>query len=144
MGTLELVRTVAADQDRTFAVLGDLAAYGDYQPLTRIRATPGPIGVGWSFVGLTGVGPLSIVDRMVVTDWDPGQRFEIVKLGPVLDGGARVHLMPEGDSTRVVWQEEVVPRPGWLGARLRPGVDAVMRWFLGAALDRMTERIEAR
>lgn len=144
MGTFELTRTLPAGADRTFEVLGDLAAYGQFQPLTRIRATPGPVGPGWSFVAYTGVGPLSVVDRMVVTEWEPGVHFAIVKVGPVLDGGAEVHLTPEGSGTRVVWREEIVPRPGWLGRRVGPVVDPVMRWFMGRSLDRMTAQLGER
>lgn len=144
MGILELTRTMPADPARTFEVLGDLASYAQYQPLTRIRATPGPIGVGWSFVGYTGLGPLSVVDRMVVTAWEPDTHFAIVKIGPVLDGWAEVHLTPEGAQTRVVWREEIVPRPGWLGVRTGRLVDPVMRWFLGHSLDLMAQRVGER
>ena len=141
MGIFEIARTLPADPERTFAVLGDLPAYGQFQPVTRIRATPGPVGVGWSFVAHTGVGPLSVVDRMVVTAWEPGRHFAIVKLGPVLDGGAEVHLSPEGDETRVVWREEIVLRPGWLGRRIAPVADPAMRWFMGHSLDKMADRV---
>jgi hypothetical protein len=133
-----------ADPERTWEVLGDLPAYGQYQPLTRIRATPGPIGPGWSFVGYTGLGPLSVVDRMVVTEWEPFRHFAIVKVGPVLDGGAEVHLTPEGDSTRVVWREEIVPRPGWLGRRIGRLSDPAMRWFMGRSLDQMAQQVGDR
>ncbi len=141
MGSLELVRTLPGDPDQVFAVLGDFAAYGQFQPLTTIRATPGPVGPGWSFVARTGVGPLSVTDRMVVTEWEPGAHFTIVKLGPVLDGGASVHLSAEGPDTRVVWREEIVPRPGWLGRHTSLLVDPTMRWFLGRSLDRMATRV---
>ena len=144
MGTFEIARTLPGDPEETFAVLGDLAAYGDFQPLTRIKATPGPIGPGWSFVARTGVGPLSIVDRMVVTAWQPGQHFAITKIGPVLDGGAAVHLTPEADGTRVIWCEEIIPRPGWIGRRTAPLIDPAMRWFLGRSLDQMAARVGER
>lgn len=144
MGTFEIARTLPGDPEETFAVLGDLAAYGDFQPLTRIRATPGPIGPGWSFVAHTGIGPLSIVDRMVVTAWQPGEHFAIIKTGPVLDGGAEVHLTPEADGTRVIWREEIIPRPGWIGRRTAPLTDPAMRWFLGRSLDQMAARVGKR
>lgn len=144
MGTIEITRTLPADPEATFRVLGDLSAYGQFQPLTRIRASPGPIGPGWSFVARTGVGPLSITDRMVVTQWDPGEHFTIVKIGPVLDGSAEVHLSPDGDGTRVDWREEIVPRPGWIGRRTGLLTDPAMRWFLGRSLDRMAARVGER
>lgn len=144
MGTFEIARTLPADPEATFAVLGDLSAYGQFQPLTSIRASPGPITPGWSFVARTGVGPLAVVDRMVVTEWVPGEHFVIVKIGPVLDGGAEVHLTPEGAGTRVVWREEIVPRPGWIGRRTGPLTDPVMRWFMGRSLDQMAARVAER
>lgn len=141
MGTFEIVRTLPGDATASFAVLGDLAAYGEFQPLTRIAASPGPIGRGWSFVAYTGVGPLAITDRMVVTEWEPGEGFAITKIGPVLDGWARVHLSPDGDGTRVVWREQIIPRPGWLGRRTGRLIDPAMRWFTGRALDLMAARV---
>lgn len=141
MGVFEIARTLPGDPARTFVVLGDLAAYGEFQPLTRIAAAPGPIGTGWSFVARTGVGPLAVVDRMVVTDWRPGEGFAIRKLGPVLDGWARVELTAEGAGTRVVWREEIVPRPGWLGRRAARLTDPGMRWFTARSLDQMAARV---
>lgn len=141
MGTFEIARTLPGDPARAFAVLGDLAAYGEFQPLTSITATPGPIGTGWSFVARTGLGPLAVVDRMVVTDWRPGEGFAIRKIGPVLDGWAQVHLTPEGEGTRVVWREEIVPRPGWLGRRVGRLTDPGMRWFTARSLDQMAARV---
>lgn len=144
MGTFEIVRSLPAPPERVFEVLGDLPAYGQFQPLTRIRATPGPIRPGWSFVAYTGIGPASVADRMVVTAWEPGAHFTVVKIGPVLDGWATVHLTPEGGGTRLVWREEIVPRPGWLGRRVGPVTDPVMRWFTGRSLDRMAAQVGAR
>lgn len=141
---VEIVRTLPAAPAEVFAVLGDLRDYGRYQPLTRIRATPGPVGPGWSFTAYTGLGPLALPDRMVVTRWEPDRHFTVVKLGPLLDGGAEVHLTPEEDGTRVVWHEEITPRPGWAGRRAAPATGAFGRWFIGRTLDAMATRIGAR
>lgn len=144
MASVEIVRTLPGAPAEVFAVLGNFRDYGRYQPLTRIRATPGPVGPGWSFIAHTGPGPLAVPDRMVVTEWEPDRSFTIVKLGPLLDGGARVHLTPEGDGTRVVWDEEITPRPGWAGRRVTPLTDVFGRWFIGRTLDAMATRIGAR
>lgn len=144
MGTFEIARTLPADPDTVFAVLGDLSRYDRYQPLTRIRSAPGPVRPGWSFVAHTGLGPLAVPDRMVVTEWVPGRHFTVVKLGPLLDGGASVHLTPEDGGTRVVWTEEITPRPGWLGRRVAFLTDPFGRWFMGRSLDAMAAEIGAR
>src|SRR5690606_3357027 len=93
--------------------------------------------------GLSGVGPLVLVDNMEVTAWDPPHRFAVAKLGPVLAGGGRVVLEPSGAGTRLVWQEEIVLRPSALGRRLGRLTDPVTRWLFTRALDAMTARVTA-
>jgi uncharacterized protein YndB with AHSA1/START domain len=143
MGTVELERTLPASPAEVFAVVGDLCSYGDFVPLTRVEHDAGPPGVGWRFTGLSGVGPLPLVDRMEVTEWDPPHRFAVVKLGPVLAGGARVTLEPVGEGTRLLWQEEIVLRPTVLGRRLGGLTDPVTRWLFARTLDAMTARVTA-
>ena len=89
----------------------------------------------------TGVGPAAIPDRMRVTHWDPPRGFAITKLGPLLDGWAQIELHPEGAGTRLVWREEIVPRPARLGRRLSPLSDRINRLFFGRALDQMVRRV---
>lgn len=143
MGTFEIVRTVPATPERVFAVVGDLPAYGEFVPMTVIEHDPGPVGPGWEYTGRTGPRPLRVVDRMRVTDWDPPRGFRAVKLGPVLDGWAEVHLSPEGSGTRLVWRERIVLRPPWLGRRLSRLSDPVNTWLFARALDRMTAKVAA-
>lgn len=142
MGTFEVVRTVRADLARTFAVVSDLRAHGDYIPFTTIEHDPGPIAVGWRFAGRTGVGRLALLDRMEVTRWEPGESFRIDKRGPVLDGWADVHFSVDGDDTRVVWRERIVLRPRVLGAALGPVLDPANRVFFGRALSAMAARAQ--
>jgi Polyketide cyclase / dehydrase and lipid transport len=141
MGRVDLVRTMAGPPERAFSVVGDLPAYGRFLPLTRVEHDPGLVGVGWRFTGRSGIGPLVLVDRMRVTEWDPPYGFAVEKLGPVLTGGARATLWPDGSGTRVVWQEEITVRPTVLGRHLRRLTDPVTRWLFGRALDRMAARV---
>jgi carbon monoxide dehydrogenase subunit G len=143
MGTVELVRTLPATPEEVFAVVADLPAHGDFVPFTRVEHDPGPVRVGWRFTGLSGVGPLALVDRMQVTAWDPPHGFAVAKLGPVLAGGARATLVPDGAGTRLVWQEEIVLRPTALGRRLGRLTDPVTRWLFTRTLDAMTARVTA-
>lgn len=141
MGTFELVRVVPAPPAATFAVVGDLTAYGAFIPMTRITADPAPVGPGWRFTARTGPGPLAVVDRMQVTRWDPPHGFAVTKLGPVLDGWAEVSLSAAGAGTRLLWREEITVRPAALGRRLSAVADPVNRWMFGRALDRMVARV---
>lgn len=140
MGTIEIARTVPAPPEQVFAAVSDLRGYGRDIPLTAIEADPGPIGVGWTFVGRSGVGALRLPDRMRVTEWDPPRSFAVVKLGPVLEGWAQVHLTPEADGTRVIWREHITPRPVSLLRHLDPVTDRFNRWMFGRAVDRMVRR----
>ncbi|MCE0486292.1 SRPBCC family protein [Ornithinimicrobium sediminis] len=142
MGTFEVVRTARAHRSRVFAVVSDFGSHGEFIPLTRMETDAGSPGPGWRFVGRSGLGPLALVDRMEVTVWEPDRHFRVDKRGPALDGWAEVHLSEDGPFTRLVWREEIVPRPAVLGSRLGPLLDPVNRWMFGRALDRMVRRAE--
>lgn len=142
MGVFEIARTVRADRARVFDVVSDFRRHGDYIPLTTMVTDDGPAGAGWRFTGRSGIGPLVLVDRMEITAWEPDRFFRIDKRGPVLDGWAEARLSDDGPHTRLVWTEEIVPRPAALGRRLAPVLDPANRWMFSRALDRMARRAE--
>lgn len=141
MSPIQIVRVVPARPEQVFAVVGDLASYGAFMPLTTVRADSAPIGPGWTFRASTGWGVLAVPDRMQVTRWAPPNGFGVVKLGPVLDGWAEVEITAEGEGSVLVWREEVTPRPARLGALLAPVSDRFSRAFFGRAVDAMIARI---
>jgi len=91
----------------------DWDRHADWIPATRVRVDPGdPQAVGATFTAWTGVGPLSLEDRMRVTalDWDTDARrgrCEVAKLGPVLRGRAGFGVQTDGAGARLVWFEDV-------------------------------------
>ena len=70
-------------------------------------------GVGTAFACDTKVGPLRLTDRMVVTEWAPGERIGIRHEGAVT-GTGRFTLSPAGAATTFAWEEELT-FPWWLG-----------------------------
>lgn len=150
MGTFELTRTMPGDVEHVFAAVGNLPAYGEYLPMTRIEHDRAPIGPGWSFTGYSGVGPLALIDRMQVTAWQPPMHFAIRKRGPILLGWAEIDLEPaprddgEPDDaapwTIVRWRENIVVRPVRLGRAISPVTDRFNTWLFGRALDAMARR----
>ncbi|MGB5951003.1 MAG: SRPBCC family protein [Ornithinimicrobium sp.] len=140
MGTFDLARRVNASPRHTFEVFSDFANHGDFIPLTTMITDSHPMGVGWRFTGRTGLGPLALVDKMVITVWDPPHEFRIEKLGPMVDGWAHVHFSAEGTDTRVVWRERIVARPAPVGRGLAPVLDPLNRRMFGRALDKMADR----
>ena len=130
MGTFTIERTVAAPPSRVWDVVTDWAGYARWMPLTTMRLDPGPTRVGWSFAGLTGVGPLRFSDAMRITRWDPpadagSGAFRLVKVGRLLAGWAEVSVTPlaDGEQTLLLWRENIVIRPTFLGRLLGPLTD---------------------
>jgi hypothetical protein len=71
-------------------------------------------GVGAVFDCVTRVGPLTLVDRMEITEWEPGRRMGVRHAG-VVAGEGRFTLGPAGSGrTRFTWDEELA-FPWWLG-----------------------------
>ena len=70
-------------------------------------------GVGTSFDCATRVGPLRLVDRMVVTEWRDHEAIGIRHEGAVT-GTGRFTLSAAGDTTLFTWEESLA-FPWWLG-----------------------------
>lgn len=100
----------------------DWPSHADWIPATRVEIDEGdPQAVGGEFTGYTGYGPLTLVDRMQVSqiEWDDtiGRgTCEVKKLGPVLDGRAGFTVASTGDGSQVEWFEQVDVKylPGFL------------------------------
>lgn len=94
-------------------------------------------GIGTEFECLTRIGPLRTVDRMVVTEWEPGRAMGIEHRG-LFRGSGRFTLEPAGPgggATRFTWTERI-EFPWWLGGPLgaalaRPVLRSVWRGNLG-------------
>jgi len=144
MGTFVIERVVAVPTRQLWDIVTDYAGYERWIPLTVMRLDPGPIRVGWSFAGLTGVGRLRFSDLMRVTEWAPPSgagpgSFRLVKVGRLLAGWAEVSVLPiaGGEQTRLLWRESIVIRPILLGRFLAPLADRFNRALFGTVIDAM-------
>ena len=54
----------------------------------------------------TRVGPLTTEDWIIVTDWVEGREIGVVHVG-LVTGAGTISMAPEGDGTRVQWDEEL-------------------------------------
>jgi carbon monoxide dehydrogenase subunit G len=146
MGTFEITRSVHADPATVWRVVTDWAAYADWMPLTRMRLEPGQTRVGFTFAGVSGLGPISFTDAMVVTQWDPpvegSGEFRVRKTGRVLAGWAAVSVAPDGPGTRLRWLEDITLRPVRVGRVLAPVLDPLNRAMFGRAVGAMVSRAE--
>ena len=152
MGVLTLERTTRATPEQVWQVVTDWSGYARWMPLTTMRLAPGPTRVGWTFAGLSGLGPLRFADVMVITSWEPPRqgraRFRLRKIGRLLDGWADVSVepsssLPGGTGAVLHWTEELLLRPPAVGRRLDRLADPVNRWMFGRAVDSMVAEAEA-
>lgn len=93
--------------------LVDWKSHENWIPMTRVEVGDGaPTDIGHEFTAWTGIGPLSLEDRMRVTkcEWDvttSSGECEVAKLGPVLDGTAGFDVAPDGAGSTIDWHEDV-------------------------------------
>lgn len=108
-----VTHTFDAPPAEVWAAMVDWERHADWIPATRMQVDPGdPNEVGATFTGFTGYGPLTLEDRMRVTqiDWDEAAgkgTCEVEKLGPVLKGRAGFTVVADGEGSRLDWFEDV-------------------------------------
>lgn len=114
MSSFTVRREVGAPAPAVWATLVHWPNHGRWVPLTRVRVTsPAAQGVGATFVGRTGVGPVGFDDPMQVTAWRPPTDTEpglceITKTGRVVLGDAWFTVTPTGPGRcEVTWSETV-------------------------------------
>jgi len=103
-------------------------------------------GVGTTFDCATKVGPVRLVDRMEITEWEPGAVMGVRHVG-VVTGTGRFTLRPAPGGTTFTWEEQLT-FPWWLGGRWGGALGAVVlrRIWKGnlARLRRLVEGSPAR
>jgi hypothetical protein len=107
---------IDADVDEVWAQLADIGGHVswmvDAKAITFV--TPRHQGRGTTFDCETVIGPIRLLDRMEVTEWDEGRALAIRHLRPVR-GTGYIGLEPAGrGATRVTWAEDL-RLPWWLG-----------------------------
>lgn len=155
MAPLHLTRHTTAGPVAVWAVVAGFDGYGDWMPMTRMTTDDGAPRVGWGFAGISGIGPISFSDSMLVTRWEPPAAaaptapavFRIVKTGRLLGGWAEITITPDPHvctpgvlGSRLDWIEEVVVRPLPFKRLFAPLLDRASAWLYGRAIDAMLAR----
>ena len=111
---------IDAPTDRVWEIVEPVERHVDWMAdAVAIRFTGEQTrGVGTTFECDTKVGPITLVDKMEITDWEPGERMGVRHSG-VVTGSGHFTLEPIdlGRRTRFTWTEELV-FPWWLGGPL--------------------------
>jgi hypothetical protein len=129
--------------DRAWQALTDWAEQGSWMPLTEVDVVSGDGGLGTMLRARTGLGPISVVDDMVIDVWEPPHRAEVRHLGNVVTGRGVFLAEPlPGGRSRVTWIEEPSPE-GWV-AKMAAVTDPATRGALRVALARLAQTLRAR
>ena len=103
-------------------------------------------GVGTEFLCDTKVGPITLVDRMEITEWEPERRMGVRHTG-IVTGSGVFELTPLDldRRTRFTWTEEL-RFPWYLGGRLGEAIGGplVMKPIWRRNLRRLKSVVEGR
>ena len=97
-------------------MVGDISSHADWmEDAVAIRFTSRRrSGVGTTFDCDTKVGPISLVDRMEITEWRAGRAMGVRHSGVVTGSGRFTLRRARGGRTRFTWDEQLA-FPWWLG-----------------------------
>ena len=136
MAELVLSVDVDAPAGAVWAAVTDWSRQGEWVLATRVRPTyAGGQGVGARLEARTGLGPLSILDSMTITAWEPPYRCVVRHTGRVVRGAGAFEVaeLSPGRS-RFTWSEWLDLPLGRLGRAgfelVRPLVAASLRLSL--------------
>ena len=120
MSRLEVTVEIAASPSEVWATIEPVESHVEWMhDAVAIRfETDQRRDVGATFVCDTKIGPITLVDRMEVTEWVPDWVMGVRHAG-VVTGTGRFTLTPIdlGRRTRFTWAESLT-FPWWLGGRL--------------------------
>lgn len=146
MGRIQVAIEIDAPPDRVWQVVEPVERHVDWMAdAVAIRFVGDRTrGVGTEFLCDTQIGPITLVDRMEITAWEPGVRMGVRHAG-VVTGSGVFELTPIdlGRRTRFTWTEEL-RFPWYLGGRAGEAVGGplVMRQIWKRNLRRLRQLVE--
>jgi uncharacterized protein YndB with AHSA1/START domain len=130
VGRISVSNEIDAPPARVWRVIEPIEHHVDWMLDARSVTFDGEQrrGVGTRFVCETRIGPITLHDRMEITDWEPEQRMGVRHAG-VVTGSGVFELSPIDldRRTRFTWTEEL-RFPWYLGGRLGERLGG--RWVL--------------
>jgi len=116
---IKVSTVIDAAPRQVWAAVEDIGTHTRWmEDAVDIRFTSGRrSGVGTTFDCDTRVGPISLTDRMEVTEWSPRRAMGIRHVGLVTGTGRFTLRRTVAGRTRFTWQEDL-SFPWWLGGRV--------------------------
>jgi Polyketide cyclase / dehydrase and lipid transport len=143
MAELRVTVDVAAPVDQVWAAVTDWHRQGEWMLGTTVTVTDGDgESVGARLRAVTGKGPLSFADPMVITEWDPPRRCVVQHLGRVVRGGGVFEVRARPGGAELIWTELLDLPLGPLGRLGWPLVRPAFRWGVTHSLNRFARWAE--
>ena len=146
MARIRVSTVIDATPATVWAAIDDIATHVHWMEdavAIRFRSTERR-GVGTVFECDTKVGPLTLLDVMEITDWQPRRRMGVRHVGLVTGSGAFTLRPAKGGRTRFTWRERLV-FPWWLGGPVGAAVGSeVLRLIWRRNLRNLKGRVETR
>jgi|SRR5947209_4758146 len=142
--SIRVSTVTAAPIGEVWRHVSDISSHARWmQDAEEIRFTsPETHGMGVTFDCDTRVGPFSLTDRMVVTEWEEQRALGIRHRGAVVGSGRFTLEETEPGRTRFTW-EETLRFPWWLGGAIgRVAATPILRHIWRGNLDRLRRQIE--
>ena len=146
MGRISVSNEIDASPARVWQVIEPIEHHVDWMLDAKSIRFDGEQrrGVGTQFVCETRIGPITLHDRMEITDWEPERRMGVRHAG-VVTGSGVFELSPIDldRRTRFTWTEEL-RFPWYLGGRLgeRFGGRWVLAWIWRRNLKALARLVE--
>lgn len=145
MAEISVSVDVQASPQRVWDALVDWDRQGEWMLLTRVRGTTqNGQGVGGGIEGWTGIGPLGVLDTMVIRTWEPPRRCIVRHTGRIVRGSGAFEVEDLGDGrSRFRWAEYLDLPLGVLGRLGWPLVKPGMAWGVRYSLRKFAALVEA-
>ena len=146
MGRIRVSTEIDAAPSRVWRVVEPIERHVDWMTAARSITFEGEQhrGTGTRFVCETKIGPITLHDRMEITDWVPERRMGVRHSGVVTGTGEfELTAIDLDRRTRFTWTEEL-HFPWYLGGRLgeRLGGQAVLAWIWRRNLRTLAQLVE--
>jgi hypothetical protein len=146
VGRIRVSTEIDASPSRVWRVVEPIERHVDWMTDARSITFEGEQhrGTGTRFVCETKVGPITLHDRMEITDWVPERRMGVRHSGVVTGTGEfELTAIDLDRRTRFTWTEEL-HFPWYLGGRLgeRLGGQSVLTWIWRRNLRTLARLVE--
>lgn len=143
--TLTFAVTINATAHQIFEYLTDWEQQADWISFTTVqKLSSGPNAVGTEVLAVTALGPLRLVDTMVLTKFMPPLLMSVEHTGRVILGKGVFSVQENSSDTCVFTWQEITPVPFGLAGRaalfvVRP----VLKLLFNGSLEKLKQNIEA-